>query len=178
MRPLFVPVGAALSAWLAFSALAAAQPIKSLGGRILTAAGIDKTVETLMQANDVKGLAIALIRDGRVVYLNGFGVRNAQNAPLTPDTVMYGASQTKATFAWMAMQLVDEGKIDLDRSIALYLPKPLPDYPKYADLAKDPRWRQLTFRILLDHTTGLANFYWAEPDGKLRFHNDPGVCFG
>ena len=101
-----------------------------------------------------------------------------QNAPLTPDTVMYGASQTKATFAWMVMQLIDEGKIDLDRSIALYLPKPLSDYPKYADLASDPRWRQLTFRILLDHTTGLANFYWVEPDGKLHFHNDPGARFG
>jgi len=178
MRHLFVPAGAALSACLAFSALASAQTIKNLDGHTLSAVTIDHTIETLMQANDVKGLAVALIRDGHVVYLHGFGVRNAQNAPLTPDTVMYGASQTKATFAWMVMQLVDEGKIDLDRSIALYLPKPLPDYPKYADLANDPRWRQLTFRILLDHTTGLANFYWAEPDGKLRFHNDPGVRFG
>ncbi len=174
----FVTPQLVLCACLAVPLVSGAQTIKNLDGHTLSAAAIDHTIETLMQANDVKGLTVALIRDGRVVYLHGFGVRDAQNAPLTPDTVMYGASQTKATFAWMVMQLVDEGKIDLDRSIALYLPKPLPDYPKYADFANDPRWRQLTFRILLDHTTGLANFYWAEPDGKLRFHNDPGVRFG
>ena len=131
-----------------------------------------------MRANAVKGLAVALIREGHVVYLHAFGVRNAQGLPLTPDTIMYGASLTKATFAYMAMQLVDEGKIDLDRSIAEYLPKPLPDYPKYAALADDPRWRKLTFRILLDHTTGFANFSWLEPDGKLRFHRDPGAQYG
>jgi CubicO group peptidase (beta-lactamase class C family) len=170
--------GVALGAWLAISVPAAAQPIKSLDGRALSTAAIDSRIEVLMRANDVRGLAVALIRDGSVVYLRGFGLRNvAQGLPLTPDTVMYGASLTKATFAYMVMQLVDEGKIDLDRSIADYLPKPLPDYPKFADLAGDPRWRKLTFRILLDHTPGFANFPWFEPDRKLRFHRDPGVRF-
>ena len=172
------PTRAVLFAWLAIPAVAATHPVKTLDGRTLSADAMGSHIEGLMRANDVKGLAIALIRDGQVVYVRGFGVRNAQGAPLTTDTVMYGASLTKATFAYMVMQLVDEGKIDLDRSIAGYLPQPLPDYPKYADLANDPRWRKLTFRILLDHTTGFANFYWAEPDGKLRFHRDPGVRFG
>jgi len=162
---------------LAIPAIAGAQPIETLDGKALPPATIDKNIEALMKANEVKGLAVALIRDGRVAYLRAFGVRNAQGAPLAPDTVMYGASLTKATFAYMVMQLVDEGKIDLDRSIADYLPKALPDYPKYADLASDPRWRKLTFRILLDHTPGFANFSWAEPDSKLRFHRDPGVRF-
>jgi CubicO group peptidase (beta-lactamase class C family) len=171
----FALVGALLCV---HAGISRAQTIKTLDGRTLPAATIDSRAETLMRANDVKGLAVALIRDGRVVYLHAFGVRNSKGEPLTLDTVMYGASQTKATFAWMVMQLVDEGKIDLDRSIADYLPKPLPDYPKYADLKDDPRWRKLTFRILLDHTTGFANFSWAEPDGKLRFHSDPGARFG
>jgi CubicO group peptidase (beta-lactamase class C family) len=168
----------ALCAWLAISVTATAKSIRSLDGRGLSAATIGHHIEDLMRANDVKGLAVALIRDGRVVYLHAFGLRNvAQGLPLTPDTVMYGASLTKATFAYMVMQLVDEGKIDLDRSIAEYLPKPLPDYPKFVDLAADPRWRKLTFRILLNHTAGFANFPWVEPDGKLRFHRDPGVRF-
>jgi CubicO group peptidase (beta-lactamase class C family) len=170
--------GAVLCACLAISAFAAAQQIKSLDGRKLSPAAIEDHVEGLMQANDVKGLAVALIRDGRVIYLRAFGFRNiAQGLPLTPDTVMYAASLTKATFAYMVMQLVDEGKVDLDRSIADYLPKPLPEYPKYADLAGDARWRKLTFRILLDHTPGFANFGFLEPDGKLKFHRDPGVRF-
>ncbi len=163
---------------LAIPVTAAAKQIKTLDGRKLRPAIIDRKIEDLVKANDVKGLAVALIREGRVVYLHAFGFRNAgQDLPLTPDTVMYGASLTKATFAYMVMQLVDEGKIDLDRSISEYLPKPLPDYPKYIDLAGDGRWRKLTFRILLDHTPGFANFPWVEPDKKLRFHRDPGIRF-
>lgn len=154
-----------------------AQQIKTLDGHVLTAAAIGADVETMMRGNNVKGLAVALIRDGHVVYLHAFGVRNSKGALLTPDTVMYGASLTKATFAYMVMQLVDEKMVDLDRSIADYLPKPLPDYPEYGDLSNDQRWSRLTFRVLLDHTTGFANFRWVESDRKLRFHRDPGVRF-
>ena len=42
---------------------------------------------------------------------------------------MYGASLTKAAFAYTVMQLVEEGRLDLDTSIARYLSQPLPDYP-------------------------------------------------
>jgi CubicO group peptidase (beta-lactamase class C family) len=76
------------------------------------------------------------------------------------------------------MQLVAEGKVDLDRPITTYLPKPLPDYPRYADLKGDERWRKLTMRMLLDHTSGFANYRGLEPDGKLRFHRDPGRRYG
>src|ERR1700722_8502087 len=86
-----------------------AQTIKNLDGRTLPAATIDSGVETLMRANGVKGLAVALIRDGRVVYLHAFGVRNAKGEPLTLDTIMYGASQTKARFAWVGMTVVEAG---------------------------------------------------------------------
>jgi CubicO group peptidase (beta-lactamase class C family) len=158
---------------------AQAAALRTLDGRRLTPAAIDRRVEGLMRANRVHGLAVALIRDGRVAYVHAYGVRDeARGLPLTTGTVMYGASLTKATFAYMVMQLVDEGRVDLDHPIAAYLPKPLPDYPQYADLAGDARWRKLTLRILLDHTSGFANFRWIDPDEKLRFHNDPGARFG
>ena len=48
--------------------------------------------------------------------------RTSPKRAFTPGTVTYGASFTKATFAYVIMQLVDEGRIDLDRSIAVYLP--------------------------------------------------------
>ena len=161
------------------AAQAQAAPIRTLDGRSLTPAAIDRRVGELMAAGHVNGLALALIRDGRVAYVKAYGQRDvAKGLPLQPDTVMYGASLTKATFAYMVMQLVDEGRVDLDRPIAGYLPKPLPDYPNYADLAGDERWRKLTLRILLDHTSGFANFRWLDADEKLRFHRDPGARFG
>jgi CubicO group peptidase (beta-lactamase class C family) len=158
-----------------------ASPHLTLDGRRLDPAAVDATVERLMQANRVKGLALALIRDGRVTHVRTYGLRDVErNLPLKADTVMYGASLTKATFAYMVMQLVDEGRVDLDRPIGEYLPKPLPEYESYSDLASDPRWRKLTMRMLLDHTPGFANFRFFPPDGpydekgKLKLYFDPG----
>jgi CubicO group peptidase (beta-lactamase class C family) len=96
------------------------------------------------------------------------------------------AARAMAAFAYMVMQLVEEGTLDLDVTIDRYLPRPLPEYtdPKiedayarWSDLAGDERWRRLTPRMLLNHASGFANFGFLEPDGKLRFHFDPGTRF-
>lgn len=87
--------------------------------------------------------------------------------PLTVDEVMYGASLTKAVVGYHLMQLVDAGRFDLDRPLAEYLAKPLPDYGDvegYADwspLADDPRWRTVTGRHALTHSVGFSNFGFA-----------------
>ncbi|MEO7433281.1 MAG: serine hydrolase domain-containing protein [Dokdonella sp.] len=152
--------------------------------RPVAPAQIDRIVERQMDGARVPGLAIAVIRDGRIDYLHAYGSRDVQTLrPLQTDTVMYGASLTKAAFAWMVMQLVDEGVIELDRSIAAILPKPLPDYEKYADLAGDERWRMLTPRLLLSHRSGFPNFRFFtangfDEKGKLYFAFDPGSRYG
>lgn len=172
----------ALAGLLALAACVTASdpaPIRTLDNRTLTPAQIDAAVTRLMTANDVKGSAVALIRDGRVAYVHAYGLRDVEHQlPLQTDTIMYGASLTKATFAYMVMQLVDERRLDLDRPLAEYLPRPLPDYEPYANLAGDPRWRRITARMVLDHTTGFANFAFLEPDEKLRIHWDPGTRYG
>lgn len=147
---------------------------------------IDAEASRLMAVTGARGLALAVIEDGQVIHVSALGDRNAVGQPLTPETVMYGASLTKAVFAWTVMQLVEEGVVDLDRPIGEYLPRPLPDYydavieDRYADyrgLADDPRWQAITPRILLTHSAGFANFGFLEPDGKLRIHFDPGARY-
>jgi CubicO group peptidase (beta-lactamase class C family) len=144
---------------------------------------IDKTAQAAMSATGARGLAVAVVDNGQVVFSKAYGVRNAVNEPLRNDTVMYGASLTKSAFAYMVMQLVDEGRLDLDRSIASYLPQPLPSYSSAADarayvpwsgLDGDERWRKITPRMLLTHSAGFNNFAFDEPDGKLRIHFEPG----
>jgi len=148
-----------------------------------TADDIDAEAKAAMQAAGVQGLALAVIENGTVVHVRSYGRRNAAGDPLETSTIMYGASLTKAAFAYLVMQLVDEGPIDLDKPIAAYLPKPLPDYPtedRYAawsDLKGDERWRKLTPRILLTHGSGFHNFASLEDDGKLRFHFEPGARY-
>lgn len=143
-------------------------------------ARIEAEVRSAMQRTGARGIAVAYVEDGRPVFVRAFGARNAAGAPLQADTIMYGASITKAVFAYALLQLADEKKVDLDRPIAALLPRPLPDYGNlepygnWGDLAGDERWRRLTPRHLLTHSSGFANFFFLEPDQKLRFHFDPG----
>ena len=162
---------------LAMGILALATPAvaKTADARRVAALAGDAMAET-----GARGLAVAVIDRGRVSSVQAFGHRNAKGEPLTVDTVMYGASLTKAVFAYTVMQLVEEGKVDLDRPVAEYLPKPLPSYGNldaygnWGDLAGDERWRQITPRILLTHSAGFRNFSWDEPDQKLRINFAPG----
>jgi len=143
----------------------------------------DAAARRAMAETGARGMALAVIEDGRPVFVRAWGHRNLAGNSLQADTVMYGASLTKAVFAYIVMQLVDEGRIDLDRPIADYLLKPLPDYGNlddygnWGDLAGDERWRRITPRMLLTHSAGFANFAFLEPDGKLRFHFDPGTRY-
>ncbi|HXE09476.1 MAG TPA: serine hydrolase domain-containing protein [Acidobacteriaceae bacterium] len=169
----------ALSLAVFTTAAVVAQPaISRPDGVNLTPAQIDSTVNSLIQAAHVTGAGIALFHRGQVVYLKAYGLRDTEkNLPLTPDSVMSAASLTKAAFATLVMQLVQRGVLSLDKPIEQYLGKPLGDFPNYADLKGDPRTAKLTLRILLDHTSGFANFRWFENDRKLRFHFEPGTRF-
>lgn len=145
-----------------------------------TAEALDREVQRLLAGSAVQGLALAVVQGGQVHHVQAYGRRNAQGDPLLTDTVMYAASLTKAVFAYTVLQLAQEGRIDLDASIASMLAKPLPDHladPRYGpwhDLKDEERWRLLTPRILLSHRGGFANFAFLEPDGKLRMHFTPG----
>ena len=164
-------------------ALLAAACMQVAHAAIPTQAALDAEAARAMAATGARGLAIAVIDDGKVVQVRSYGARNAAGDPLQADTTLYAASLTKAAFAHLVMQLVEEKRLDLDTSIADLLPQPLPAYPdedKYApwkDLAGDERWRAITPRILLTHSAGFANFAFLEPDGKLRIHFDPGTRY-
>lgn len=164
----WLTLGAA--AWTMAGCAPPLRPLQSLS---------DLEVQRVMRREQVQGLALATIENGQVARVRVFGTRNAAlGQPLTPDTVMYGASLTKTAFAYMVLQLADEGKLDLDAPVTKLLPQPLPAYHvrpfDFSDLAGDPRWQALTPRMLLAHSGGFANFRWLEPDGRLRIHFDPG----
>lgn len=157
------------------------------GQKIPVAAAIDTQVHKVMAATHSHGMALAVVDHGHVRYVQAYGIRNAKGEPLTTDTVMYGASITKTVFAYTALQLVDQHKLNLDTPLAQDLDKPLPEYGPdpvfpdkygpYKDLAGDPRWKTMTPRMCLTHSTGFANFWFIEPDQKLRIHTDPGTRF-
>ena len=152
--------------------------VTRLDGSTISVAEVDAAMTRLLKAAEVTGAGIAVFHNGKLQFLKAYGFRDKEkNLPLTADSVMSAASISKVAFAYLAMELVDEGKLDLDKPIYQYLPKPLPEYSKYADLAGDPRYKRITARMLLSHTSGFANWRWMEEDRKLKIHFEPGSRF-
>lgn len=131
-----------------------------------------------MQEAKVTGLGISILNHSQPVYIHTFGY--ADTDKLQPNQVFYAASLSKVVFAYLVMQLVEEKVIALDKPLNDYLPKPLPEYvfdnpdKGYAALRNDPRYKKITARMCLDHTTGMPNWRWFEPDEKLRIKFEPG----
>lgn len=147
-------------------------------GSTISSSQIDQTVNQLIQSAHLTGTGIAIFHHRKIVYLKAYGVRDAEKGlPLTPNSVMTSASLSKAAFATLVMRLVQEHVLDLDKPIYQYLPKPLPDYPQYADLQGDDRYKRLTLRILLSHASGFPNMRAFEDDRKLRIHFEPGTRY-
>ncbi len=165
-------------AGVALPAPSAEMELVRLDGSRIRPGEVDRHVTSLMRAAKIPGLCVAVFNRGKTIYIHAFGLRDVQESKaMTVDTVMYGASFTKSAFAYMFMQLVEENVFDLDKPVSRYLPKPLPEYDKYRDLAADPRYMKITSRIILDHTTGFPNYRALNNDGKLDIKFDPGTQY-
>jgi CubicO group peptidase (beta-lactamase class C family) len=173
-------IAGALAAALALAGPAVARDLPD-------GAAIAAEVGKAMARTHAQGLALAVVDHGQVGFTGAWGLRDAKGDPLTTETVMYGASITKTVFAYTVMQLVDQGKLSLDTPLKDDLDQPLPAYPPdatfpdkygpYKDLAGDPRWEKITPRMCLTHSSGFANFWFFEPDRKLRIHFEPGTRY-
>nr|WP_275296994.1 serine hydrolase domain-containing protein [Jannaschia sp. Os4] len=125
-------------------------------------------------AHDVPGVAMATLTGctpGGTVTAGLADV--AAGAPVTADTAFEAASLTKAVFATIVMQLVDEGVIDLDAPFAETFA-----YPRIPD----PRYARLTPRLVLTHRTGLPNWVDEGTDfhdrtAPIPFEAEPGTAF-
>lgn len=121
----------------------------------------------LMDSAGIPGLAIAVIRNGQVVSSKGFGERVVNDSSrVDENTVFEAASLGKPVVAYVALKLVDMGRLDLDR--------PLINYIELDELPADKADR-ITTRMVLSHTTGLQN----ERIGNepLTFAFEPGERF-
>ena len=108
----------------------------------------------------IPGISLAVIKDSKVVFSRGFGLRNAQTREaVTEETVFEAASMTKPVFAYTVLRLVDRGVLTLDTPLFTYLP--------YEDIAYDERYKLITARMVLTHRTGFPN--WRTGRLELKF---------
>ncbi len=110
---------------------------------------LDHYVMRMMDAYDVPGVGLAVVEDGEITYVRGYGVRDVTTrAPVTPDTQFATGSVTKSFTALGMMLVVEEGLVDLDAPVVRYLPE--------FRLADPVATQAVTVRHLLTHTSGLA----------------------
>lgn len=123
---------------------------------------IDAVLRRAVEAKEVPGVVAIAANDKGVIYEGAFGTRSlAQGAAMTPDTIFRIASMTKAVTAVAAMQLVEQGKLQLDQPIGSVLPElSAPQVLEGFDDAGAPRLRlakrPITLRHLLTHTAGFG----------------------
>jgi CubicO group peptidase (beta-lactamase class C family) len=131
-------------------------------------ADLEKQIPGLMAEAKTPGLSIAIIRDAKVLWRRGFGVRDsASKEPVDNDTVFEAASVSKTVFAYAVMKLCEKGVLNLDT--------PLTKYMSERFLEGDPRLDLITARHVLSHTTGFQN--WRSQDEPLKIQFTPGEKF-
>lgn len=111
---------------------------------IVNADQVDEFVRRQLDRNHIPGAAVAVVKDGKLVKIAGYGVANLDwDSPVEPHTKFQIASTTKPFTGLLLMSLVRDGKIKLDDSVRTYLPQ------------APESWQKITVRMLATHTSGL-----------------------
>ena len=110
---------------------------------------LDAALQEIIAHWDMPGLAVGVVQGDEIVYAKGFGVQSLEKRiPVTPDSIFCVASVSKPFVATAVMQLAERGEINLDAPILQYLP--------YFQM-NDERYRQITIRQMLSHTSGMPD---------------------
>jgi CubicO group peptidase (beta-lactamase class C family) len=109
-------------------------------------AWLDGLLPYAMKTGDIAGAVIAVVKDGKVLFEQGYGYADVEkHIPMDPDKTLVRPGSTSKLFTWTAvMQLIEQGKIDLDRNVDDYL-----DFK-----VSPPKGAPITMRDLMNHKAG------------------------
>jgi CubicO group peptidase (beta-lactamase class C family) len=166
-RRQFLKTTAALTATASFGAVAGRAAAQ--GGPTQSRSQIDAVLRRGVEGQEVPGVVAMAVNDKGVIYEGAFGTRDLASGPaMTLDTIFRLASMTKAVTSVAAMQLVEQGKLQLEQPIGNVLPElSTPQVLDGFDDAGAPRLRAakrpITLRHLLTHTAGFG-YEFDDPD--------------
>lgn len=110
---------------------------------------LDEVIQKTITTFDVPGMSVGIVKDGKVIYSKGFGVRSLMTKlPMTPETLVGIASNSKGFTCTALAILADEGKLDWDDKVTKFLP----DFKMYDDYVT----REITIKDLITHRAGLG----------------------
>lgn len=115
----------------------------------MSTADIDRLAEKAMKAFDVPGMAIGVVKDGKLVHTKGYGIRSLASGKKTDEHTLFGIASNSKAFTTAALGiLVDEGKLNWDDKVTDYIPE--------FKLADAYVTGEFTIRDLLTHRSGLG----------------------
>ena len=118
-----------------------------LSSQGLRADAVDDLVKAELKANNVPGMAVLVMRDGKVVKEQGYGYANLEHkVPVTSETIFQSGSTGKQFTAAGILLLAEDGKLGLDDRLVQYFP----DAPA--------SWHRISIRQLLTHTSGIRDY--------------------
>jgi len=139
-------------------------------GRKVDIATFNAGVEKILQETDIPGLSLAVIEDNKIVFSNAYGYKKSdKKEKVDKNTLFEAASQSKSYLVYVVYQLVEEGRLDLDKPMYQYLP--------YEALEHDPRYKLITPRMILSHCSGIENWSSYNQVDTLEILYDPGTKF-
>ena len=139
----------ALFSWLP---LIAADKLPETGKTFPELASFDELMRSFVKENEIPGAALAVAKDGRLVYARGFGYSNREkNEPIQPESLFRIASISKPLTAMATLQLIEQDKLKIDDSVfdILQHKAHLPNGRKV-----DPRLKDITLAHLMRHQGG------------------------
>lgn len=143
--------------------------IKTIKGDEISTETLTTKIDSVLKANSIPGLSIAIINDAEIVYQNTFGVTNIQTQqPVTDKTIFEGASLSKPIFAYFTMKLVEKGVISLDVPLYTYL-----EHLNISEASKE-NYKRITARMVLSHRTGFPNHAFGK---EISLAFKPGTDF-
>jgi CubicO group peptidase (beta-lactamase class C family) len=173
---------AAMSAAVSFAKYGITPSWSAAGAKKDALNVVDEVLRQAADTKEVPGVvAVAANSDG-VIYEGAFGKRDlAKGTDMTADSVFWIASMTKALTATAAMQLVEQGKLQLDEPISKVLPElaapqVLEGFDDKGQPKMRPAKRPITLRQLLTHTAGFTYDLWdADTAQYVKVANLPGI---
>ena len=132
-----------------FVLLLAIITLRSANAQLITSPQIDALVQRTLTTFDVPGIAVAVVKDGKVIHSQGYGVRSLKTNQKVDENTLFGiASNSKAFTAAALGILMDEGKLTWDDKVIDYIP----EFRMYDPYVTDA----FTIRDLLTHRSGLG----------------------
>lgn len=139
-------------------------------GREIKTENFDREISRMMDDFRIPGLSLAIIEDNKIAYHHNYGVKKeGEEEKVNEHTVFQGCSNSKSYLVFVAHQLADEGKLDLD--------KPLYTYREHDRLQHDQRYKSITARMVLSHSSGIENWQGNNQGDTLEILSEPGSTY-